>query len=158
MRRSRSLKLSCAVLLALPAVAPPALAQVEASVVEAARFELTVADIMRGPELVGTAPSRMSWSPDGRTLYFVWKGPQEETEGFYQVARNGSEPQRLPDEEAFRIQPRLRAAYSEDRDKAVYQYRGDLYLLDVGSGRAFGCRRTVRPSTTPATTTFTRSM
>ncbi len=135
MRRSRSLKPWCALLLAFPAITPPALAQVEAPVVESARFELTIVHIMRGPELVGTAPSRLSWSPDGRTLYFTWKHPQEESQGFYQVARSGGEPERVPDEEALRIQPRLRAAYSEDREKAVYQYQGDLYLLDVSSGR-----------------------
>ncbi len=163
MRRSRSPRRWCAVLLALPPIAPPALAQVEATAVEAVRFELTVANIMRGPELVGTAPSRMSWSPDGHTLYFVWKQPQEENQGFYRVARGGGEPERVPEDEALRIQPRLRAAYSEDRDKAVYQYQGDLYLLDVSSGRervlvsVLGGMSSIRMSPDGETVYFVRS-
>jgi len=135
MRPSQSLRTWCVALLALPVSGLPARAQVEQAAVETTGFELTVANIMRGPELVGTSPSRLSWSPDGGTLYFIWKRPHEEREGFYAVSRGGGRPERLPDEEALRIQPRLRAVYSEDRAKAVYQHQGELYLLDVGSGR-----------------------
>jgi dipeptidyl aminopeptidase/acylaminoacyl peptidase len=135
MRPSQSLKPWCAALLAIPTFGLPARAQVEQAVVETPRTELTVANIMRGPELVGTEPSRFGWAPDGHTLYFLWKQPDEETEGLYAVSRGGGDPERLPDEEALRIQPRLRAVYSEDREVGAYVDGGDLYLLDVASGR-----------------------
>ena len=55
-------------------------------------FELTVENIMRGSELVGTAPRGLaggggffggggvfSWSPDSRYIYFRWQQPGVDT-------------------------------------------------------------------------------
>src|SRR2546421_6151997 len=38
-------------------------------------FRLTVESIMRGPDLVGTAPSNVRFSADGRYVYFAWRSP-----------------------------------------------------------------------------------
>ena len=71
MRPLQSLSMRCAVLLGLTAITPAAHAQVEPVVLEEVQLELTVASIMRGPELVGTSPSRVRWSPDGRRILSV---------------------------------------------------------------------------------------
>jgi len=125
-----------AVVLSIVALgATTALAQSPQSASSPAESELSIATIMRGPEFVGQSPSRLRWAPDGRTLYFVWRAPHEEREGLYRVGRGGGEPERIPDEEALRIEPLLRAVYSDDRDWAAFADDGDLYLLEVGSGR-----------------------
>jgi dipeptidyl aminopeptidase/acylaminoacyl peptidase len=100
-----------------------------------ADFELSVASIMQGPELVGTSPSRLRWSPDGKTLYFVWKERAEERAGLYRVGRGGGRPERVSAEEAERVEPQLGATYSDDRRWAAYEDDGVLYLLDVGAMR-----------------------
>jgi dipeptidyl aminopeptidase/acylaminoacyl peptidase len=97
--------------------------------------QLTVPFIMRGPELVGTAPSRIRWSPDGESLYFIWKPPGETREGLYQVGRSGGAAKRLGDGEGRRAEARLRPAYSHDRRLAAYADAGDLYLLDIAADR-----------------------
>lgn len=126
----------CAVVLSAAALsATAALAQPPQPAPPPAESGLSVVSIMRGPELVGTSPSQLRWAPDGRTLYFVWKAPDAEREGLYRVNRGGGEPERLPDEEALEIEPLLQAVYSDDGDWAAYADDGDLYLLDVGSGR-----------------------
>ncbi len=122
---------SCSAVL-LIAGAQTALAQ-EAPVLT--RSELSVAGIMRGPDLVGTSPRQLRWSLDGRTLYFVWKPPDQESQGFYRVDRDGGQPERVPEEEAERIDARLGAVYSKDRQLAAYQHDGQLHFLDVRSGR-----------------------
>jgi dipeptidyl aminopeptidase/acylaminoacyl peptidase len=119
---------------ALACAAAPVEAQV-AQPVEAPAFELTVANIMRGPELVGTSPRQLRWSPDGRTLYFVWKPASAESQAMYAVGKGGGEPARVPEAEAERIMPQLGADYSDDRRWAAYTADGDLYLLDVRSGK-----------------------
>ena len=116
-------------------VADVATAQPAAKAEAADGFELTVANIMRGPDLVGTSPSQLRWSPDGQELYFEWKRPGEEKKGLYRVGRDGSGLRRLPEEEAERAEALSRADYSEDRRYTAYSDQGKLYLLDIRSGR-----------------------
>ena len=52
----------------------------------AARFELTVDGIMRGPKLVGWPPTALRWSADSQHLYFEWRKPGEEEASTYVVA------------------------------------------------------------------------
>ena len=40
-----------------------------------AAFRLTIDNIMRGEEMIGTSPSDVQWSYDSRILYFRWKKP-----------------------------------------------------------------------------------
>ena len=37
------------------------------------KFQLTIDNIMRGPNLVGTEPAQVRWSGDGSKIYFQWK-------------------------------------------------------------------------------------
>ncbi len=62
-------------------------------------FQLTVENIMRGPDLVGTAPSNVRFSADGRYAYFRWRSASDDTlEADYRVAVAGApqSPERLP--------------------------------------------------------------
>lgn len=95
----------------------------------------TIETIMRGPEFVGTAPSRPRWSPDGRWLTFVWKAAGDSAEALYRVPRDGGRPQRLGPEEAARVEPSLSAVFSRDRRRAAYADWGDVYLLELPRGR-----------------------
>ncbi len=123
------------ILLAVAGLATPAPGQVVQPEATPAEGGLTVPFIMQGPELVGTAPRGMAWSPDGKTLYFRWKSPGEENQGLYRVDRGGGEPERVPEAEAERLQPQLQAVFSDDKRSAAYADGGDLYLLDVRSAR-----------------------
>ncbi len=126
---------SLMILLAVAGMATAAPGQVARPQAASVEGELTVPFIMQGPELVGTSPRDMAWSPDGKTLYFVWKRPGKENQGLFRVGRGGGDPERVSEAEAQRIRPRLRATFSEDRRFAAYADGGDLYLLDVRSGR-----------------------
>ena len=134
---ARSIVNACGLALIVSAVAAtPAPAQAPQLAAEPTQAELTVELIMQGPELVGTAPSRLNWSPDGKTLYFAWESPVEEHQRLYRVNRGGGEPERVPEAEAERIEPRLGAVLSKDKRWAAYADDGELYFLDVRSDRA----------------------
>src|SRR5215210_8945944 len=66
----------------------------------AAKVEMTVDSIMRGPDLVGYPPSNLRWSGDSQRLYFEWRKPREEESSTYVVGRDGSEPRKLSEADA----------------------------------------------------------
>jgi len=77
----------------------PLFALVVPAVASAQAFPLTVESIMRGPDLVGTAPSNVRFSADGRYVYFTWRSPGVDTlDRDYRVSVAGASPapERLP--------------------------------------------------------------
>jgi dipeptidyl aminopeptidase/acylaminoacyl peptidase len=103
----------------------------------ASTFELSVANIMRGPEHVGLSPSQVRWTDDGEWVYFQWLPggePWTESAAQYRVPAGGGAPERVPDEEADSVGVLLAAGdVSPDSASRVVSYRGDLYLIDRGS-------------------------
>ena len=96
-------------------------------------FSLTVENIMRGPDLVGTAPSNVRFSADGRHVYFVWRSPGTDTlDQDYRVAvagGAGGTPELLPrnavDTIAMAVGP-----WSPDLTRRLVVLKGDLYVAD----------------------------
>ena len=113
----------------------------------AQEFELTIENIMRGPDLVGTAPRalrrggffrggpRFSWSPDSRYVYFRWKQPGMDTaEVVYRLRARGGEPERLAEADRDTILAGD-AEWSPDRRRVLFVIRGDLVLWENGRSR-----------------------
>ena len=104
-------------------------------------FVLTVANIMRGPDLVGESPQALrdggrfggpvfSWSPDGRYVYFRWRQPGVDTARVaYRVAVPDGEPEPLAEGAADTVLAG-RAVWSSDGRRALYVVKGDLVLWD----------------------------
>lgn len=97
-------------------------------------FRLTVENIMRGPALVGTAPSNVRFSADGRYVHFRWRSPGVDTlDQEYRVVLAGGggsgAPERLPRLAVDTI-AMADGAWSPDRQRQVVVLKGDLYLVD----------------------------
>jgi dipeptidyl aminopeptidase/acylaminoacyl peptidase len=103
-------------------------------------FELTVANIMRGPELIGSAPSGLggfgfggggfSWSPDSRYIYFRWEQPGIDTAAVvYRIRPGDDEPERL---EGFDTDTLLIGSGIRTRDgrRALYSRQGDIVIRE----------------------------
>src|SRR5213593_966331 len=93
-------------------------------------FQLTVENIMRGADLVGTAPSNVRFSADGRYVYFRWRSPGADTaDQDYRAAVTGGNPERLA---RFALDTIAMAdgAWSPDRTREVVVLKGDLWLVD----------------------------
>ncbi|HSJ23444.1 MAG TPA: prolyl oligopeptidase family serine peptidase [Longimicrobiales bacterium] len=132
-----------AVLLATLMTGSPALAQAvaqgaaearQAQDATSSRFELTVPNIMRGPELVGEGPSNVQWTDDGRWIYFRWKPggePWHASMSLYRVPASGGEPVRLTDDQADSVSVYLSSGdVSADGRWRVVSHQGDIHIID----------------------------
>jgi dipeptidyl aminopeptidase/acylaminoacyl peptidase len=123
----------------------------------AQQFELTVPNIMTGPEHVGEPPSLVRWTDDGQWIYFRWKPggtPWSEEPTFYRVPARGGAPERMDDAHMDSVGVFLASGdLSEDRRRKVVSHEGDLWLIDRRRGDA---RRLTDTRTAEQRPTFSR--
>ena len=123
-----------AVLIAAVALAAAAIAAPAQQPAAPAAFDLSVENLMRGPELYGTPPSRVRFSDDSRWVYFRWQRPGVDTaEAGYRLAVAGGEPERLTSIAEDTLYPEP-GEWSRDRRLKVFAHRGDIYLWDAARG------------------------
>jgi len=94
--------------------------------------QLTIDQIMRGPELAGWEPRDLRWAPDGQHIYFRWKLYTDATEkdfDTYVAGRDGKGLRKLSEAEE-KDAPPIRAAWTRDHKRAVYVDDGDVLLWD----------------------------
>ena len=99
---------------------------------QAQNFDLTIDNIMRGPNLYGYPPQDLRWTPDGSKIYFSWKqwnDPLEKDRDTYVVNRDGSGLRKLSDEEK-KDAPPVSGEFTRDKRRIVYVDDGDIYLWD----------------------------
>lgn len=135
---------AASVLVALALQAQAAHSQSSAAYVpEAARsssFELSIRNIMRGPEHVGQAPSGVRWSDDGEWLYFRWRpggGAWDDDAEQYRVRADGTGLEQVPDDEVESASLTTAGggfgggpSHSPDGRWKVTSQGGDLYLVN----------------------------
>lgn len=128
-------------------------------------FKLSVASIMRGPQLVGYEPSSVRWSGDGRQIYFQWKqytDPHEKEMETWLANRDGSGLRKLTDDET-KLAPPAVGDVSPDKTKTAYSRDGDIFVYEHSSGKTVQVTRTAEPELNPRFTrdgrrlTFTRA-
>ena len=98
-------------------------------VASAQSFPYTVADIMRGAAFVGTPPSNVRFSPDGRYVYFRWRAPGVDTlDQDYRAAVRGGTPERLA-RHVMDTTATADGAWSPDGTRELVELNGDIYLV-----------------------------
>ncbi len=115
------------------------------------KSSLTIEQIMRGPNLVGTEPAQVRWSGDSTKIYFQWKkatDPENAPPDTYVVNRDGSELRKLSHEEA-RLAPPYVAETNRDRSLSVFTQDGDIIVMDNATGKRRQVTKTAEPEMNP---------
>lgn len=103
-------------------------------------FDLSVRNIMRGPELYGREPGQVRFTADGQWIYFRWLEPgarwNAELEPFRVAARAGATPERVTEAHMDSVAPMLASGpRSRDGRTELLAAGGDLYVRTRGTGR-----------------------
>lgn len=96
--------------------------------------QLTIEKIMRDPKWIGSSPSSVSWTSDGR-IQFSWNPNKANDDSFYVYSFAGNTPMKLPYNEALRNMALMNAVYNSRYTQRVYTYKGDLFWVDVKTGQ-----------------------
>jgi dipeptidyl aminopeptidase/acylaminoacyl peptidase len=128
MRRTLTVVVFCSVGILLTAASQPA-AQAQGPAAPAAAM-LTVDSIMRGPKLVGGAPSNIRWSKDSSKIYFSWQKAADDHAESYVVNRDGTGLA------LFTGTPDVPSGGRFDRahKRLVLAENGDVVIIDVATG------------------------
>jgi dipeptidyl aminopeptidase/acylaminoacyl peptidase len=109
---------------------------------------LTVEKIMRDPKWIGVSPSNVFWSDDSKQVYFNWNPDKSAGDSLYTVSIATKTPQKV-EPLTRRELPSVNGYYNKARTKKVYDKNGELYLLDVPSGKITTLTSTLSPEFGP---------
>ena len=109
-------------------------------------FDLSVRNIMRGPELYGREPAQVRWTADGQWVYFRWLEPGaawNETLKSYRIApRAGATPERVSDAHMDSVAPMLATGpHSRDGRLQVVVALGDIWVQQRDAQQRVTLRR-----------------
>ncbi len=95
---------------------------------------LTIEKIMRDPKWIGVAPSNPFWSEDGKQLYFNWNPEKNPGDSLYTVSLTNRSPLKVT-ATSRRALPSRNGVYTRNHLRKIYEKNGDLFLLDIASGK-----------------------
>lgn len=95
---------------------------------------LTVEKIMRDPKWIGVAPSDLNWSDDSKQLYFNWNPENNPGDSLYAISLTNRTPQKVPPA-TRRALASFSGSYNKSFTKKVFERGGDLFLLDIPTGK-----------------------
>jgi dipeptidyl aminopeptidase/acylaminoacyl peptidase len=95
--------------------------------------KLTVEKIMQDPKWIGSSPADVFWNVDGKSLYFAWNPEKKISDSFYQYSILAKQTSKAAYKEALFAGAVHEGIYNSSRSKIVYLFKGDLYLLNLGT-------------------------
>ncbi|MCB2376299.1 prolyl oligopeptidase family serine peptidase [Hymenobacter sp. BT635] len=131
------------------AVLLPAAAAVAQTQPAPSATTLTVEKIMRDQaQWIGSSPTNVGWSEDGKRIYFNWNPEKARRDSLYSTTPAGGAIRKVSLAEQ-RALPTMNGDYDRKYARKVYEKDGDIFLLDLKSGKARRVTRTAERETDP---------
>ena len=118
--------------------------------------KLDLETIMANPDWMGHAVETPYWSADGRTLYYRLKRDGSPVRDLYRVDPASGGSTKL--DAAATAQAEGPAVYDRTHRYAAYIFHGDVFLVDVSSGRRTQVTRSSLPESAPRFSADGRSL
>jgi dipeptidyl aminopeptidase/acylaminoacyl peptidase len=110
---------------------------------------LTVEKIMRDPKWIGTSPSNLQWTADGKYLLFNWNPEKATTDSLYYITPTATVPQKSNWVFRKTAITENQIKYNIAHDQYVYAQDGDIYLVQVKTGNRRRITQTVFTESNP---------
>jgi dipeptidyl aminopeptidase/acylaminoacyl peptidase len=108
---------------------------------------LDLQTIMADPDWMGQAVESPYWSADGRSLYYSLKRDGSTVHDLYRVDPASGQGTKL--EPAAMAQAEGPAVYDRAHRHAAFVLHGDVFLIDLASGRRMQVTRSAQPESAP---------
>lgn len=110
---------------------------------------LTVEKIMRDPKWIGSSPSNLQWTADGKHLLFNWNPEIATTDSLYYITPTAHTPQKSTWEFRKAAITENQIKYNTVHDQYVYVQEGDVYLVNIKTGIRRRVTQTLATETYP---------
>lgn len=110
---------------------------------------LSVEKIMRDQKWIGTSPSNIAWSADGRFLFFNWNPTNAPSDSLYYITPTNPTPQKATRDMQQRIPLQNSAVYNSSKTGYAYTLAGDVFYVDNRTGRQRRITQTLETEAAP---------
>lgn len=111
--------------------------------------KLSVEKIMRDSKWIGTSPSSPFWSNDGQLLYFMWNPDKAPADSLYYISVLNRIPVKASVEQKQALNAQGNFIYNQARTAYLYSRNGDIYYVDVKSGKTKRITQTTDGESSP---------
>ncbi|RDI99051.1 S9 family peptidase [Dyella solisilvae] len=118
--------------------------------------QLDLETIMANPDWIGAAVESPYWSVDGQSLYYSLKRDGSKVRDLYRVDLASGQNTRL--DPAAVAQADGPAVYDRSHRRAAFIRHGDVFLVDLASGRRVQVTRSSEPESAPRFSSDNRSL
>jgi dipeptidyl aminopeptidase/acylaminoacyl peptidase len=125
------------------------LALISASLQAQQLTPLTVEKIMRDPKWIGVAPSNFFWGEDSKRIYFLWNPEKFPADSLYSVSLANTTPAKVSPPLRRQL-PSVFGAYNATHTKKAFERNGDIFLLDLASGKTTQLTNSVERESNPS--------
>lgn len=111
--------------------------------------KLTVENIMRDPKWMGSSPSSLQWSVDGKMLFFNWNPDRELADSLYYITLQNHTPVKATLAQQQALVTSNAARYNKVQNAYVYNKDGDVFYTDTKTGKTRRVTETTDFETNP---------
>ena len=111
--------------------------------------KLTVEKIMSDPKWMGTSPSNIQWSNDGKFIYFNWNPEKGLSDSVYYITLSNKTPTKATPTEIQSFRATGNHTYNATRSAYVYAKDGDIFYVELKTGKTRRITQTADAETNP---------
>lgn len=103
---------------------------------------------MRDPKWIGTSPSGIRWSDDGKKVYFKWNPEGADRSELYSITTSDTKPQKVSLLEQ-KVLPSATGRWNKKHTVKLFEKNGDIFLSDIVKGKIIQLTNTVDRESNP---------